>query len=153
MRAGSPQGSILANFLFWVTTDQFGECADEVNYENDTVSFNENGADLSSYEENGFVPLSPITRPVIEDLTLSSSSEEDEIRASQFIYFNPVLRINDTELSILPSQDEIHTVFGKPPGWEEIPVEIKVYIDDLNAVEKICPVNAVSLISENERKL
>ena len=151
---GSPQGSILANYLFCMTTDQFPSCADRVNEANQTEEFDQNGGEPISEDEE-FIPeeTSPIRRPDPLDLSMGESEEEDEILASNFIYFNNRNRINDTELSSIADQGEIERVFGIPEGWIDENIEVKVYIDDMNAVEKIMQTNAVSRITEGKRTL
>lgn len=97
--------------------------------------------------------LSPIARPSVLDLTLGSSTEEDDVLAPNFIYFRPRNRINDTELSDIANQGEIDRVMRPIPGWIDLPLNIKVYIDDRNSIEKIKQINSISIISEGKRDL
>ena len=149
---GSPQGSILANFLFCLTTDQLNSCLPRVRDLNRTVEMEDNGRDASFSSPE--TSLSPIHRPESqENYELGLSSEEEELRAGDFLYFNPRNRIEDSVLSIRASQNEIDRVFGLPDGWEPRKIQLKVYIDDMNSVEKISNVNAVSTITTSARDL
>lgn len=156
VNGGSPQGSILANYLFCVTTDQLGECAEKINEQAEgerTASFDNNGVEIG--EHDGAVNnISPIQRPV-EDIELGTSDEEEEVLASHFIHFRPRNRLYDSEneVSEVANQSEINRVFGIPEGWLEHPIETKVYIDDLNAIEKIIQTNSVSTITQSKRIL
>ena len=149
VNGGSPQGSILANLLFCITTDQLNECAHET-----TLSFANNGdADLSldeNYDDRAS-SISPIRRAV--ETVLDSSEEEEELRASDFICFNPINRLYDSDLSIVATNQEIVLAHGHPEGWIERPLKIRVYIDDVNSIEKISHENATSHITTNKRTL
>ena len=153
---GSPQGCLLGNYLFCITTNQLNRCVDEANnQQNVTLELSQNGADAthSSPARSDRSLPSPIAKPMT-DLELGSASEEEEIYASNFLYFNQARRIDDSEeLSFVASQEEINRALGTPAGWEDRDITIKVYIDDLNAVEKILQTNAVSAISQTKRKL
>ena len=154
---GSPQGSILGNHLFCIVTDQLNRCVPQLNPVGneepgpDTLSFSENGNDFSLSSTSA--DLSPIMRPIVSDISLSEESEDDEIRASNFICFNPINRWYDSDLSIIANQDMINEMMGQLPGWTDQQMEIKVYIDDVNAIEKVSQVNAISSISQNKRIL
>lgn len=157
VQGGSPQGSLLGNSLFCIVTEQLNRSVAQTNEQfqpDQTPSFGSNGDDASidtEASETGMI--SPIARPNVLDLTDSDS--EEEILASNFIYFNPKNRIHDTELelSARADQSEIDREFGLPQGWKSAPITIKVYIDDLNSVEKITQENAISHITENKRVL
>lgn len=143
---GSPQGSILA-------TDQFIHARD---HEREiTPSIAENGLDISQCSSNDAVGrINPITRPIVPmSQPLTDSEDEDEIRAENFIYFPPLRRIEDTVLSERGDQSAIDNYFCIPPGWDDAPVQIQVYIDDMNCIEKVKQTNAVSTISSNKRIL
>ena len=101
-----------------------------------------------------FVPLSPIAPPQGGDISLDTSPEEEEVRASNFIYFNPSNRLYDTlELSNIFPQHMINRELGTPTGWDDEPIDVKVYVDDMNSVEKILQENAISQISHERRRL
>ena len=156
---GSPQGSILGNYLFCMITNQLNDCLRETNAIHNlprlnlSVDFEENGNDTTDNSENEDAAhaMSPISRPVANDLSFGTSSEEDEILASNFICFRPFNRINDTELTHIADQEEIDRIMGPTPGWHDHQLHIEVYIDDLNSIEKIKQVNSVSTISEGRR--
>ena len=154
---GSPQGSIMGGALYCLTTDQLNKCspsADTSDSLNITPAIENNGIDESFAEgDDEQAELSPIARPEIDELSLSDDEEEEEIRASDFVYFNPRNRWYDSELSIVAGQTTIYEEFGRPEGWQEEPLGVKVYIDDMNAVEKISQENATSEISQRKRIL
>ena len=146
---GSPQGSILANFLFCLTTDQLNKCVPN----NQTLELSQNGIDISN-DSSIEVPFSPIARPNDEyNVDLNTSGEDEEIRASDFIYLNPNNRLEDTVMSTRATQDEIERVFGIPDRWERRQLRLKIYIDDMNSIEKVSLSNAVSEITTSKRRL
>ena len=159
---GSPQGSIIASYLFCIVSQQLNDCADQANdveLANNTPDFSANG-DTSTSTEPGSLEMdrfSPIARPPAHDLSLSTESDEEEILASDFIYFNTRRRwydsVDENNLTALPTQAMINREFGLPPGWSPSPLQVKVYIDDINSIEKVNTVNSVSTISENKRIL
>ena len=57
--------------------------------------------------------------------------------------------LDDTVLSERYDQDEIDATVGVPLGWVDKPHAMKVYIDDLNIVEKVKQSTAISSITEN----
>ena len=152
----SPQGSILANTLFCITIDKFSKCAPRNTPRGTmdrTPDFDENGINVSSESESSTrsPELSPVAPPA--DLVLGESSEEDEIRAGDFLYFRAINRLEDTALSHRCDQDKIDKALGVPENWEDTPLQIKVYVDDVNTIEKIRQEGSISVISENKRML
>ena len=156
---GSPQGSILGNFLFCVTTNELGD-APPTTPENDTVSFGDNGisgSDVSSHTGSDLDPPSPIAPPLPRspNLTLLSDGSDITNEDESFQFFRPGRQrfLDDTpELSARYSQSEIDNILGVPPNWTDVPLSVKVYIDDLNNLEKVRHHNAVSNIA-NSRHL
>ena len=151
---GSPQGSILANILFCITTEQLIACQQTVNIQDSTLStthsFNSNGNHSTEHDDSVIVPLSPIARPLME-IELDTESEEEEIRASNFIHFNPTNRWYDSELTDIAVQDTIDRAFGPTRGWNKLPLQSKVYVDDMNSIEKCNRENAISVTTEKKR--
>lgn len=164
---GSPQGSLLGNFIFCVATESLADCCREVNAQRQLVgsddhtpTFSDNGRDasLSPGRVGTLPPIGGASPPPSALATLSvsahSTSDEDEIRASDFAYFRPIYnRINDTVLSDRFSQSEIDHEVGVPADWVDHDLEIKVYIDDVNVVEKTKMFSAISNISHLKQKL
>ena len=156
MPGGSPQGSILAGFLFCITTNQLNDCVPLANRLNTTPNFDENGhppLDISPGPNGVQPPPSPIARPDLRDVTLGDESEEEEICAGNFMIFNPRHRWYDSELSIIADQQEIENEIGVPIRWTREPLTIKIYIDDMNSIEKIIQENAISHITTGKRVL
>ena len=159
---GSPQGSILGNFLFCVATRELGELGEtesEGNSEQDenslgdgsTVSFERNGISGSDVSGDGDgVLMSPISRP--GGLGLASNDSSNTSNDSfDFRYFckRPTI-LEDTVLSARWNQDDIDAYLGTPAGWTERPLAVKVYIDDLNNIEKVKQSTAISIISDHK---
>ena len=165
---GSPQGSILGNFLFCVATREMGEIqeaeqadttATSQNISNSTVSFAENGLSGSEVSSNRSNEMSPISRPGTEE-NVERDVDEEEIEiitpdismgdeSFDFRYFKkrPTI-LEDTVMSERFGQHDIDRLLGVPNGWVEKPLAVKVYIDDLNNIEKVKQSTAVSVISE-----
>ena len=147
VQGGSPQGSILANYLFCLTTELFSE------------------QDLHSVPRDCELPVPPLSprpggysppqemRLASPELEPGTDSDEDEIRARDFLFFRPLRRLEDSVLSVRSSQAEIDDYFGIPSNWTDHPLTIQVYIDDTNCIEKVKHLNSVSVITEGRRTL
>ena len=175
---GSPQGSILGNFLFCVATRELGEIsgdqdeseAPHMNNENEsdsnsrsTVSFSENGISGSNVSSDRSTDMSPIARPlaigsgngtIIEtnhslQPDLPEANNTNDSFDFRFFKKRPTV-LEDTVLSDRFNQDEIDVQLGLPHGWVDRPIAVKVYIDDLNNIEKVKQSTALSVISENK---
>ena len=131
---GSPQGSILANYLFCLTTEQFSEETDDQPLTTDE--------DDESYE--AYAPPAS-EEPPLPELQPGTSLDEDKIRAWDFIFFRPLQRLEDTVLSERGNQEEIDDLFGIPPNWSEQNLAVQVCIDDTNCIEKVKQLNSVTL--------
>ena len=152
---GSPQGSILGNFLFCATTDRFSQLADEQNV-GVTLSFEENGVDVTADDNEDTVQLtSTPARPgtIGDRLGVGSEDEEEE----DFVFFGTRRNIilsssSEDSIGVLPSNTTIERYLGIGQG-RVMPVINYVYIDDYNAVERIWTRNAVSHISTQMRRI
>ena len=157
---GSPQGSILANYLFCATTDDLDN--DETN---ETISFEANGENFtdSNSSEGGPnsmlprlpAPLAPIgtSTPTARgqfvrfkppgnlgrnlESSYSSSSDSDSTRP--FVRFNRpfVLQTSSEESDVEEEVAMRDEYIGPVPRWTEEEIKIQKYIDDFSAVEKI----------------
>ena len=157
---GSPQGSILGNFLFCATTDEFTtgtaaaeeyeggannhreEISDEQGNQNRTPDMR---GDEDSVEEDKDDPHAQA-----EESFDSHANDTDE----SFCFFRPRRpnRLEDTETSIRYTQDELDAALGIPKNWERTPAQVLAYIDDLNVIEKVRHIDAVSIISNKKQK-
>ena len=118
---GSPQGSILGNFLFCITTDQFSRLAEEIN-EEDFATMDENGieVELSEEEEDGGSQASPVRAGFIgqERSQRGIHSEEEDEECEDFVFFrrrrNAILSSSSSEEPALdlPSNAVIHEHLG-----------------------------------------
>lgn len=104
-----------------------------------TPNLSSNGLNLtdSNTSTEEFVPLSPIARPAINVTPDDLELDDDEILAERFARI-PINRIDDTEISIHADQNEIFREIGLPERWLSKELEVKVYVDDLNVIEKAC---------------
>ena len=136
---GSPQGSILGNFLFCATTDVFN-----------SITLAPSGG--GEVEEVVVAQLDPSGQESDnEEVTFYESDQEE----ASFRFFRPTTRcdfLNDTEQSFLMSQSGIDSILGVPDKWESFPAVIKAYVDDINIIEKVRHSDAVSVISQNKQK-
>ena len=137
---GSPQGSILGNFLLCSTTNEFNEVKSVAN----------------SPARITIGQAGPITPVPSNDSSLPSDSSYDSDREDgfNFRFFrkrnNP---LDDTEVSVRMTQDEIDAALGVPERWVSVPAGTKAYIDDLNIVEKIRHSDTISHISQSKQSV
>ena len=150
---GSPQGSILGNFLFCVTTNKLSEVGGQgaaVNQDQSiasTVSFADNGNSLGEADSEISEPPSPISRP-------APTNESMDDSLPLFSYFRNIPEeLEDTVLSQRCTQDEIDANLGLPQGWTDRPLSVKVYVDDLNNIEKVKQSTALSTITATRTQL
>ena len=66
---------------------------------------------------------------------------------------NPARILDDTELSFRMTGEQIQQELGVPEGWEDPGLRVKVYIDDINNVEKVCHSNAISKTTSEKRRI
>lgn len=155
VQGGSPQGSVLGSRLFCIVIDQMQDCVTNEVHTDVTPDMQHNGLDVST--DNDTIEerqnLSPIERPDPHDLELESDWDGTDVVAGDFLYFRPRNRIEDTQLSIRYDQRELNEYFGIPQGWTERPLAVKMYVDDMNSVEKVSYMNAVSVVSTGKRIL
>ena len=78
---------------------------------------------------------------------MSGASSGDSFDFQYFSKRRSVL--DDTVLSERCTQDEIDMHLGLPSGWEDFKLTTKVYIDDLNNIEKVKQSTALCSISES----
>ena len=144
---GSPQGSILGNFLFCVATRELGEITgpgeespqweggdgmpneelDQQQEVSNTVSFDQNGVSGSDVSADRSNDMSPISRPSAPMTLLSdSSNSSDSFDFRFFTKRTPILE--DTELSVRWDQHDIDEHVGVPEGWVDRQLAVKVYI-------------------------
>ena len=163
---GSPQGSILGNFLFCITTNIFAELPSPVI---------EAGLPLldNSVEENN---METELVPAIDSFTMASTVPEITSTPSsrgQFARFQPPACLldlsgdyqsedgsfrffrNRNRLSF-DSSDEIspgEETAQVPNNACPVPISTFVYIDDFNTIEKVLISNAKSHLTTNKRKI
>ena len=159
VNGGSPQGSILGNLLFCIIINRLNECTVRANsrpaHPDVTPNLSQNRDSSSEINSSAEMPgqVSPISQPEMSAISLGTESDEEEIRAGDFFFFKPRNRLYDTELSAIASQETINNVLGLPHGWSKQELEIKIYVDDLNSIEKVTQENAVSHITGRKRML
>ena len=104
---GSPQGSILANFLVCATTNGLGRIKNVPNIQRaPSPAFDKNGISGSFHLEHSFSPNSPtIARP---DITTSTPTAR-----GQFSNFNPLGNLKDNLSWSFSSVDETFRFFSK----------------------------------------
>ena len=92
--------------------------------------------------------FSPIARPTTETASNDSLSSNESLNF-RFFSHRP-RRLEDTVLSERWDQEDIDNYLGVPDGWQDRPLAVKVYVDDLNNIEKVNQYTAISTISETK---
>ena len=122
---GSPQGSILGNYLFCATTDVFNRMEPEENADADPVHIAEPEPEIPPEEET-------------EAQNNSEEYDSDRGEGHNFRFFRPrrpAAFLDETEISFRCTQEEIDRELGVPEGWRNEKMKIRAYIDDLNIIE------------------
>ena len=126
---GSPQGSILGNFLFCATTDKFTDVTGEEEERNISDNSSSSEDDNSPVPRNYSQPDQDIRSGGLSDTTLSSS-EDDSIeffRVKNRYYFD------STESEPEIDEEMIRLEYSINPK----PLSTYVYIDDFNSIETV----------------
>ena len=151
---GSPQGSILGNFLFCATTDCFTELDDN------RSNVSDDGVTLPNPEEPRssppapppYVASTPTTRgqfaqfrppACFNDLDGSFQSDDESFHFFRFGRINPLDSTDEEE------DEEDISITGVENGI----VESYVYIDDFNSIEPISLANAPSHITTHKCRI
>ena len=142
INGGSPQGTLLGNMLFIITTDSLGEMAglaagrgvdDEIEVGGTTVD----GSRLE-VEEGQDNDISP------DDITINDQpiymNESGSIIDESTI-------IHDPRTITYDARDE------RPPKWKETELKIYKYVDDFLGVEKVCTKEGIMTITQNKTEI
>ena len=164
---GSPQGSVLGSFLFCAATDRLGKAltvdtsddgvltqpAERVRL--DVVPFEDNGIDAStSFSSDNSDPPSPIGPPGGVHVGIPSDESEDEFQVfAQGTRRQRLLDESEVNLSHRWTASQLNAELGLPAGWVDPGLGVKVYIDDVNNVEKVNISNAVSRTWQGRRQI
>ena len=137
---GSPQGSILASYLFCVSVDKLSEAASAAML-------------IASPPRRNIPPIGAelaTSTPVRPDLNDDSDLDES------FRFFRMrrpfTVDSSEEEESFRMTQDEINSELGPLDRWIDMPVDVKCYIDDFNNIEKVQVQGSVSHITSRRKK-
>ena len=126
---GSPQGSILGNYLFCMTTNQL-------------IPRDSRGLPAVSPSSPG--PSPPPSPPPRSTQPSGSGPESDEEVPFHFGAPHLESSLNSTATSFRPELAQIEDFLGVPDGWEEKGVLTNVYVDDFVHVEKVRHSDAIA---------
>ena len=102
---------------------------------------------MSSNSSNQMSPIAPPTSTL---LSRSASSEDEE--EFRFFRVRKGNILDDTpNLSFRAPQGIIDEQLGVPEDWQDVPLAVKVYIDDLNNIEKVRHQDAISIVSQEKQ--
>ena len=172
IHGGSPQGSILGNYLFCITTDNLAKEHDEVaplvrtpavlrRNRQRSGPMRMTVASGTAWAAGGARNPGPsglnnlVDRDVSNHHYESSGPDtEDSDGEHDFRFFRfrdrLVFDSSDEDIEVL-EQEEIDYVLGVPQEWEERDLMKCIYIDDYNCVEKVRQRDAVFHLTEEGR--
>ena len=142
---GSPQGSLLGNFLFCLTTDCFARLGDAEEESEDGVDVPEGRA----VDTGGGCTRDS---PVLVD-SGGGTDDEDETVIRRPRRRMPWDTSDEEEECAVPTQYQLNSFFNLPTNWVDKKLFDCVYIDDYNTVEKILVKNSPLHISQNKQKI
>ena len=142
---GSPQGSILGNWLFCVATNSLSEREPQII----------EGPELSPVRQI-------IQRPIGYETTSSTprsrhniSTSSPELSDESIRFFRtrrPMGLESSDDESYLMNQSGIDEILGVPDRWKNEQIDVSCYIDDFSCVEKVRAIGAITHISINPTK-
>ena len=153
---GSPQGSILGNYLFCATTNGLTE---EINYSAPAeVSFESlNNSNEEMIEElpnnsGGNPGAVGQAEELSEDLTriMFDDSALDESINFYRLQHRFEFDSEDSDSNTTWTQTQIDQEIGVPPNWQCNDPKIFIYIDDANAVERVRVPGSILHYSQNK---
>ena len=156
---GSPQGSILGNYLFCATSDSLTQ---DVDYSRQT---NESLSEMSETGNETFEGEAPVgLGGVGPDWNEPEDGQErpEDVNGSadgSLLFHRRRLRhefdsSSDDEVggtNVTWTQTQIDAEFGVPADWNAADPSIFVYIDDANGVKKVRIQDSISNISQNKQ--
>ena len=177
---GSPQGSILGNFLFCMTTDRLEDNITAIDpparehphidhglariWHEGPSSLGINDILVEREEEPLCVPFhrngsdtpaddhveDTTAERILVDRVLDEESEDEE---EPFTFFRPnrPFRIHDTPESIVRRAGSFRRVLGPPPRWSNCKLLLIKYIDNFNCYEKIDTFAAPFTLSQQKK--
>ena len=158
---GSPQGSILGNFLFCATTDAFSKLRAEVPEIDTSGSSSEDTVSVGEQLNPPSTPSTAISTPTargqfrqflppacLADLNGSYISDDEE--SFRFLRERPVNRISSSDSQ--DSEDEEINMTRNQALCSD-PIQSFVYIDDYNSLERLKLTNAPSHITTHRRQI
>ena len=98
-------------------------------------------------------PPSPIAPPAQFLEAVPSDESKDEFECFRHGRRNPGRILDDTELSFKWTAEELENELGSPIDWVDPGLKVKVYIDDINNVEKVHHSHAISYTTEQKRSI
>ena len=148
---GSPQGSILANYLFCITVDSLSNDANPQPAVSPTKLLPRPRLPPIGAEARTSTPRRPTpTRETSSSDSDASSGADDSFRF--FRLRRPFTMESSGEESFLMPQPEINLELGVPERWVDTPVTVQCYIDDFNNIEKVQIEGAITHITHGRRK-
>ena len=146
---GAPQGSILANTLFCVTTDRFSSLATEHGtWEENELQPEEDQLTRTPPSSPNPIPHQYRTQSDNDNAEHDSSDDELNLGFGWRRQANP---LDDTIPLMEVDRDEFDRNVGAPSQWRSRKIKAKVYVDDLTLIEKIDQRESTCHISQNKR--
>ena len=152
VNGGSPQGSILGNYLFCQTTECLAGGAAAAGAMPAPPAVLPDGVEL----EIGAGPEMEIEEslPASQGADDNGSDRDWESPERSFNFFRPrINRLEDTMLSERFTREQLDAFFEEDEDYEDKIPSVKIYIDDFNIIEKVPLTNTISHISNEKTRL
>ena len=154
---GSPQGSILGNILFCITTDFLDEQAQPrlvMPAASTPLDLRRNRSRVRGCDGHVFDD-DAATEQVVSAMDLGDDgADSDGDDPMGFFRFRRQFEFDSTpedEIEVLGRSGIDHVNGGPPQGWEDRPLKKFVYIDDYNSVEQVRQHDAVFHLTQSGR--
>ena len=160
INGGSPQGSILGNYLFCLTTDNLGSSiADQTGGRLlcTPTAIRRNcqrvrPSPVAVVADVGGSNVEALDEDSLSDLSIDMEDSDGDYDFRFFRFKNKLVFDTDDEEEIVPlQQSDIDYLVGIPENWQDRNIRKCIYIDDYNCIEKVRQRDAIFHISQAGR--
>ena len=145
VKGGSPQGTLLGNLLFVITTDMLEHPREQENNIFVAEECSDNSSDSFHTAEESELEVSDI---------LSNHEDESFIHLQRCSGTPCDLRSSDSDNSVCdPMLVSVLRTDERPSNWKDQSIKVLKYVDDFLGIEKICVGEGIKSITQHKTQI